>query len=689
MDRMLVVLVGGLANGYSGKDVRLGRPGTWSRLLASRFPETFARPEEIRTIKDIEAALRAEMDERLPQPQDQPINFLPVKYDGQFTVGPLSRRSPDVLAQQINEQIARKYAALSHAGGPVRLVLLTFSAGAILARRAMVLGLNEGTKTVGAAARPWPEAVETVVILSGITKGWQFTTATPAPLRFVGQAIRFLVPFDLLIWKLYRGAPFVVDTRLAYTEAFSADTSDRQPDREVHRKPPRTVFFLGSRDEYVTPSDCLELHPDADPVYLEIPHTNHISMLTDAGKPGGLVPRLIGEAIAPQRDGEGKIQPSDEWMHHAANLSDIDDYLDPLDLQDDHMPDQDVDHVVIVMHGIRDDGFWAKRVSREIKTLYRARHPGETTRRLRTVTPSYGFFSMWDFLFPGGRTRALYWFLDKYADIRSLYPRAGKIDMIAHSNGTYLGAQALRDCQQVRFRRMLFAGSVVRRDFWMHPIPRLPERLEAFHSFIGREDLVVALLPGALETIPVLNDWLNVGAAGAFGFQRLPTLDAPLDGRIKGPSWTQSLGFGSAECRSVGEWPHQASQRMIRGGHGAAIQEDCWKAIADFVIDDRSMDEILGSVSSTHQNHPLGQVSRGSLTSLVLNLLRFISGAVMVPLLFFLLLFPLWYPTLVLADRVPAITLPVLGGFPMLVPALLYLVLFILVSVLRNGLRYL
>lgn len=321
-------------------------------------------------------------------------------------------------------------------------------------------------------------------------------------------------------------------------------------------------------------------------------------------------------------------------------------------------------HVVIVMHGIRDDGFWAKRISREIKTLYRSRHPGDSTRSLRTVTPSYGFFRMWDFLFPGGRTKALYWFLDMYANIRRLYPSATRIDLIAHSNGTYLGAQALRDCEEVVFRRMLFAGSVVRRDFWMKPIKRLPQRLKAFHNFIGREDLIVALLPGAMETIPILNTILNVGGAGAFGFHQLP------------PS---------------------GSQRMIRGGHGAAIQEDCWKAIASFIVeedneamgDQVSMETILEPLALQDPHHPLQKVSRGLPASLILGLLRISIGALIVPVLLFLLLFPLWYPFLLLKGSVPAFTLPGVGAFPLMIPALLYAILIALVWILRNALRYL
>jgi len=684
MDRVLVVMIGGLGNKYVGKGVRAGQPASWLRIPARFLPNRFAKPEEVRTIKDIEAAVG---DQLLGQLPGKEIHFLPVSFSGRFHIGVFSQRNPEDLAKEINDQIEEKYTGLMRNGDTISLVILAYSAGALLAQQAMLLGLHNQSPNICHA--PWPRMVKALVIFSGITKGWQFTTATPAPLRFLGQAVRFLLPLNFLGWKLYRGSPFVVGTRLSFFDAFSCN--DHKPILASNESwnPPRTIFFLGSKDEFVTPSDCLDLDPGMKPVYIEIPHTTHSEMLNATGTKGGLVPRLIAEAITSSFDGQGKGKHSKDWMSHAADVSDIDDYLDPLDLKDDHKPDSDVEHVVIVMHGIRDDGFWAKRISREIKTLYRATHPGDNTRRLRTVTPSYGFFSMWDFLFPGGRTKALYWFLDKYADIRRLYPRATKIDLIAHSNGTYLGAEALKKCENIRFRRMLFAGSVVRRDFWMQSIKELPQRLEAFHNFIGREDLIVALLPGAMETIPLLNNLLDVGGAGAFGFLQLPNLSEQLHSSYREPSWLERLGFGAAQRLASGNGPHQASQRMIHGGHGAAIQEECWKTIAKFIVEDTiSMEEILNSNNLDSPSNPLRKASRGWASTMAFTLIRLSIGALIVPSLLFLLLFPLWYPSLVLHQLVPALNPPLAGHFAV-ISASIYIMLFALVWLLRNGLRYL
>jgi len=101
------------------------------------------------------------------------------------------------------------------------------------------------------------------------------------------------------------------------------------------------------------------------------------------------------------------------------------------------------------------------------------------------------------------------------------------------------------------------------------------------------------------------------------------------------------------------------------------------------------MEEILNANDQDNPHHPLRMVSRGSASTMVLTLARVSLGALIVPLLLFLLLFPLWYPFLVLNGHVPALNLPLIGPFPLMVSALMYVVLFVLVWLLRNGLRYL
>jgi hypothetical protein len=599
-----------------------------------------------------------------------------VKYDGKDDIGLWSQKDPEELSQQISEQIESQYRALA-ASVPESeprptISLITYSAGSLLMQRAMVESKRSNNDH-------WVDKVDSHIILSGITRGWQFTTATPPPIRFIGEGLRVLKTGlrlgSLFIWKLYRGSPFVTATRIEYS-------------RYLRDSNIRCIYFLGSRDEFVTPSDCLEvvnsfkLDQSTQPVgglYLELPGTTHQQILERACGVVDRLPRvplinMIVDALL------GSADFADEYQDYLSKSDDIDDYLDPFDATNNHRSDDSANHLVFILHGIRDQGFWAKRIAREIKKEHRIHHPHEQGQRsLRTITPSYGFFSMLQFLLPGGRSNALYWFLDQYADARIMYPNAESIDVIAHSNGTYLIAEALKECDPVKFRHVIFAGSVVRRDFWSQCRNIASAKLASFNNLMGRLDLIVGLLPGAMETIPVLNRYLNVGGAGAYGFIELPFAYEKSRNR---PSFFNELGFGRQSLQSS----RAVGQRMIEGGHGAGIQEACWKPIAEFIVNGSNSNESLNQIFCRHANSDqrLVRSERKKWESSLLGISRVLAGALIIPVLLFLLLFPLWYPALLLMDWMPLV-----GGFPAKISAWGYGILVVLVWILSKGLRYL
>jgi pimeloyl-ACP methyl ester carboxylesterase len=245
----------------------------------------------------------------------------------------------------------------------------------------------------------------------------------------------------------------------------------------------------------------------------------------------------------------------------AVPAADIDDYLDPMDIVDPAVNAEEnganVEHAVMVVHGIRDNGFWTKRVAREVKSLGRMSHM-----IVRAPTPTYGYFSMWDFVKPGGREQATFWFMERYADVRSHFPDA-KVSFVGHSNGTYIAARALELCSAIRFENIVFAGSVVRRDFrWA----RFPGRVRRILNYVGSSDGVVAFLPAVFEFLRLR--WLDVGGAGAFGFKEAePRSDSP----------KRLLG-------TPGEYIELTEVRFVQGGHSAAITEHFWPEIARFVL---------------------------------------------------------------------------------------------------------
>jgi len=126
-------------------------------------------------------------------------------------------------------------------------------------------------------------------------------------------------------------------------------------------------------------------------------------------------------------------------------------------------PNRDVTDVVFVIHGIRDKEFWTQKIARRIKI----EAVELETRIFASRTETYGYFAMLPFMSRIVRQRKVEWLMDRYAEARACYPRA-VFHYVGHSNGTYLAAQALRDYPAARFTNIVFAGSVVRRDYdWL------------------------------------------------------------------------------------------------------------------------------------------------------------------------------------------------------------------------------
>lgn len=134
--------------------------------------------------------------------------------------------------------------------------------------------------------------------------------------------------------------------------------------------------------------------------------------------------------------------------------------------------------------------------------------------------------------------------MDQYTEAVARYPNA-RFSYVGHSNGTYLLARALADYPAVRFHRVVFAGSVVRRTYDWRAL-RDRKQVDGVLNFVATADWVVAIFPKAFQTVRLS----DLGSAGHDGFE------APV-GQV----------------------------RYVCGGHGAALVEDNWDTIAKFVVD--------------------------------------------------------------------------------------------------------
>ncbi|MBI1382462.1 MAG: hypothetical protein GC161_15395 [Planctomycetaceae bacterium] len=499
-------------------------------------------------------------------------------------MGMFSMASPESVAKSMFAQISQKVSE----DLPDRIVFLGFSAGSLVARRvfSMAHGVGDDAVVRPDTAAPWAHRIHRMVVLSGITRGWDWTSESPPLMRFswpvlmavtrvVGWAKwkwprrtrRHATPYERLpfVWQIERGTPFVVSTRLQYLALLQHLRRSRRPDAPTDAAiadgclladgMPSTVFLLGAQDELVSPADCTELGPRAEFVYIELPNTSHRHAIAITGE--SPIELLRRERLAAALSHSVESLTKETWSVQPA---DIDDYLDPMGVLTSQRADttgksldsahtRGVRSAYFVLHGIRDHGFWTKRVAREIKVAARAR--GEL---VAAATPSYGYFSAWDFVRPFGRERATRWFMEKYADLKSHNPDAD-ITFVGHSNGTYIAARALELCPAIRFRRMLLAGSVVRRSFpWSRHRSQAPDVL----NFVATRDVVVAFLPAVFERLRLPS--LDVGGGGVWGFDEFSSNDPP----------------ATAQGHNV---------TYVRGGHAAAISQDYWRAIADFAVD--------------------------------------------------------------------------------------------------------
>jgi tetratricopeptide (TPR) repeat protein len=110
-------------------------------------------------------------------------------------------------------------------------------------------------------------------------------------------------------------------------------------------------------------------------------------------------------------------------------------------------------HLVITVHGIRTNGTWQD----DLKKLLEAAEPG-----IMVANFKYRYFSSIAFLIPPLRWVMARQFRKFFVHAVQAAPENARIDLVAHSFGTYLAASALRSIPERRgLNTIIFAGSVL------------------------------------------------------------------------------------------------------------------------------------------------------------------------------------------------------------------------------------
>jgi pimeloyl-ACP methyl ester carboxylesterase len=455
----------------------------------------------------------------------------------------LSRADPSEIVSGLVEDIDR---LVHESGGRIgRIQLIGHSYGALLARKLYVVACGETKEAPFEPAirqrsgRPWAGMVERIVLLAGMNRGWRISHHLSFPNAvlwtlgvLLGRLIWLVSRREPSIFYIRKGASFITQLRIQWLRM-------RQQSRHRGLGDALTVQLLGSVDDMVSPEDNVDLITGGDFVYRDVPHSGHANVI-EVADPNPLARPTAGGAAT---RGDARF----EVIAHAL-LSDRDTLLDASVIPADEPPPEANDAVrdmVFVIHGIRDQGYWTHKVARRVQALAKGRPDGTL---VATETSSYGYFPMLSFLLPGKRRAKVEWLMDQYAEALARYPRA-RFSYVGHSNGTYLLARALEEYPSCRFHHVVFAGSVVRSGYpWNQAVAR--GQVARILNYVASADAVVAVFPKAIETLHLQ----DLGSAGHDGF----TL------------------AGGGPLSQV---------RYVRGGHGAALTEDNWDAIARFVVE--------------------------------------------------------------------------------------------------------
>ena len=495
-------------------------------------------PRNLQPLSDATAQLLPDFDCFAPA--------LPIKHF-------LSRTRVEPLALDLLDRLdtlVQARTAWPDQGRYAEIYLVAHSLGAALARSVWALahGAQPDATIDPDAAKPWAHDIRRLVLLAGVNRGWDPSSPVRPWIRlqmWFADPIENLVGPRFLMLDIRRGAPFLTTIRL---QILALHRLLQQPGMS----PPISVNILGTFDNVVPPTDNFDLATDsASDFYLEVEATGHESVL-QLGQAGDALRRFEAFRLAllgSQADLSERAM-SKEMIRDMLQESHRSHATDDAETERERRTDPGI--VVFVVHGIRDYGFWTRRLAIRIKA--EARQHGIDC---QTITSSYGFFPMGPFLLPAERRKRVGWLLDQYVTARAMYPGTDWFCCVGHSNGTYLLANALENCPAVRFARVVFAGSVARRDYdWGRLLAGGSNQVGRVLNYVATRDLVVASIPAGVQ-------------AWTFRFSKRFQLKPKI---------------GDAGHCGFRDTSGLVQVRYVPGGHSAALGSDRWGDIAAFVL---------------------------------------------------------------------------------------------------------
>jgi pimeloyl-ACP methyl ester carboxylesterase len=415
-----------------------------------------------------------------------------------------------------------------------RIILIGYSAGGLLLRKAYVYGLGstEDRRSYPRTSRQhrWTKHVERIVLAAGMNRGWSVDPPPedmrwPSELEFrIGKLIGRAFRIGQFILGLERGAPFVADLRVQWVRLAHTDGVRLAP----------AIQLLGDNDDLVSSADNKDLSTvTSNFIFIPLHDTDHANVMDFQELRHGAERRQgFVEALTYNIEG---LQQKYGAVGTKCKLSD--------------KCDSKIKHIVFLMHGIRDPGQWTTVLANRIGDNHTL-----------AITSKYGYFPMGPFLLLEDRQKNVRWFMDQYTEAVAEHPavlkEGGGVSFIGHSNGTYLLASALQHYHTLEVDRVAFAGSVVPRKYPWNELKR-KGRVKVIRNDIGDKDWVVAIFPGFFEQfnrvtgIGLFDDG-DIGTGGFYGFE---------------------------------EYEGNKNERYYDGSHGVTIEESNFESLANFIRD--------------------------------------------------------------------------------------------------------
>jgi pimeloyl-ACP methyl ester carboxylesterase len=351
--------------------------------------------------------------------------FIPAMQTGFF-----SCEDPANIVRELLDSVDRLSSAKGGSGYD-RITLIGHSLGALLARKLYVCARGENSDApfesclseVAARPRAWADRVERIILLAGLNRGWSLSHHLSIRRSIEWTVGRWLAAYVLKLWTgqeplilaIYRGAPFITQLRIQWLSMVRREKKAMEAvKKEITLAP--TIQLLGSIDDMVSPEDNIDLVTGSEFVYLDVPMTGHANVVEMDNAPAGKERRRVFETALSEDPETLRIKS-----------------LQPGDYQ--VVPNERIKHVIFVIHGIRDKGYWTQKIARRAMALWRDRNHPDPQPNFASITSTYGYFQMLPFIILSRRLEKVHWLMDQYTEALARYPNAD-FYYVGHSNGT-------------------------------------------------------------------------------------------------------------------------------------------------------------------------------------------------------------------------------------------------------------